>query len=279
MNREEATKLAETGLAELAQALEQGKSETLVKYLDLLSRFHHYSFRNCLLIAIQRPDATQVAGFNRWKELGRFVKKGEHGIAILAPLVYKKKAEDEVAPEEAEDGNVRTLRGFKVVHVFDVTQTEGQELPEFAQTGGDPGEALSRLEAYVQTYGITLRYDQIPGGALGVSKGGEIIIQPGMTPAQTFCTLVHELAHELLHKGERRKQTTKTVKETEAEAVAFVVARAMGLQTSTTSSDYIQLYAGDKDVLNESLELIQTLAAEIVEALQAKSTEEVPHAA
>src|SRR3990170_4838987 len=95
MNREEATKLADQSLAQLASAFEQGRSDTLIRYLETLSRFHHYSFGNCILIAIQRPDATHVAGFQRWKELGRYVKQGEHGIAILAPMVYRKRKDDD----------------------------------------------------------------------------------------------------------------------------------------------------------------------------------------
>src|SRR5262245_21701412 len=127
MNREQAMNCSDEALSQLAQALEQGKSEALVRYLDMMATFHRYSFRNCLLIAIQKPDATLVAGFNKWKELGRWVKKGEKGITIFAPLVYgRKKPQDE--PQEVadvDDEKVRLLRGFKAVHVFDVGQTEG----------------------------------------------------------------------------------------------------------------------------------------------------------
>lgn len=274
MNREEASKLSEDTIAQLALALEQGKSEAMTNYLSMLSRFHSYSFRNCLLIAIQRPDATHVAGFSRWKELRRFVKKGEKGIAILAPLVYRKKEGDEPVdkPSDADADNVRVLHGFKVVHVFDVTQTEGQELPQFASPDGDPGDKLSQLEAIVRRRGVELKYEPIPGGAEGVSRGGEITLRPDLSPAKTFSVLVHELAHELLHKGERKKVVGKTVKETEAEAVAFVVCKAIGLDPGSSSSDYIQLYNGDKELLMQSLDYIQKTASFILAELHTPAT-------
>jgi antirestriction protein ArdC len=280
MNREEATQVSEETIDQLGRALEQGKSEVMVNYLTMVSKFHDYSFRNCLLIAIQRPDATHVAGFNRWKELRRFVKKGEKGIAILAPLVYRKKQDDSDADDVAADEVELVLHGFKVVHVFDVSQTEGAELPEFASPNGDPGEKLSQLEQLVRRQGITLHYDVILFGADGMSRGGEITVRPDLTPAKTFAVLVHELAHELLHKGERKKEVGKTVKETEAEAVAFVVCKAIGLDPGSSSSDYIQLYAGDKEVLLQSLDYIQKTASFILTSLAGPPlTEEVPHAA
>ena len=197
MKRDEATKLAERGLAELNAALQQGASETLVRYLDVLARFHRYSFGNVMLIASQKPDATQVAGFHTWKTLGRWVKKGEQGIAILAPMVGRKRRDDDESPAtDDNDGSVRQLFGFRVVHVFDVSQTEGDELPEFAGIHGDPGEGLRRLEGIVADYGIQLEYD-FPGcGAQGVSRDGTIVVRPDMPPAETFAVLVHELSHE-----------------------------------------------------------------------------------
>jgi antirestriction protein ArdC len=280
MNRQEATTLSEKTIDQLVQALEQGKSEAMVKYLTMLSKFHDYSFRNLLLIAIQRPDATYVAGFNRWKDLGRFVKKGEKGIAILAPLVYRKKRDESVGDDPPDNAFERAIRGFKVVHVFDVSQTEGEELPEFASPDGDPGAKLKQLESLVRGQGITLNYDVIPFGADGVSRGGEITVRPDLSPAKTFAVLVHELAHELMHKGERKTQIGRTVKETEAEAVAYVVCTAIGLNAGSSSSDYIQLYAGDKELLLQSLDYIQKTATFILTALAGSlSEEEVPHAA
>lgn len=275
MNREDALKKSDDALKDLAEALRAGKSETLVEYLDMMSRFHQYSFGNCILIAIQKPDAKHVAGFGRWKDLGRFVKKGEKGIAILAPLVGKRKkdgAESSRLPDEPKDSGDATsgkvLYGFRVVHVFDVSQTEGQELPEFASLGGDPGDRFSKLEEIIKGFGIAIEYaDQLPYDANGMSEGGKITINATRPKAQMFSTMVHELAHELLHWGDRRGSTTKTVRETEAEAVAFVVCKSTGLEVSSRASDYIQLWSGDEKVLLQSLEHIRNVASKILSAL------------
>jgi hypothetical protein len=182
MKRDDATKLAETALEQLAHALEQGHSETLKTYLETLARFHRYSFGNVLLIACQRPDASHVAGFHTWKKLKRSVRKGEKGIAILAQMVARARidAHDEAAEggEEPERTQAKALRGFKVVHVFDVSQTEGEPLPEFAAITGTPGQHLEQMRAVIHTHGIRLEYAPIPGGALGVSEGGTITVTP-----------------------------------------------------------------------------------------------------
>ncbi len=282
MNREEAQRRSDEALDALTQALAAGKGPELVAYLEMIGRFHQYSFGNCMLIALQRPEATHVAGFRRWKQLGRHVKKGGSGIAILAPLVYRPKAEEGAPAGEPEDEptKARSLRGFRVVCVFDVSQTEGQELPELAMTiTGDPGEHCVRLEQLIRGRGFELKFEAILGGAKGVSSGGLITVEPDLPPAETFAELVHELAHELLHKAERRKETTKSIRETEAEAVAFVVCKAVGLDGLARSADYIQLWAGDKELLLQSLDLIQKTAAGILGDLHGVEPEEVPHAA
>lgn len=260
MNREEVKKLIQQGITELNQALQNGHSETLEHYLDVLSRFHRYSFNNAILIAIQRPDATHVAGFRTWKQLGRSVIKGEKGIGIMAPMVYRKD------DDAGDDDDV--IRGFKVVHVFDVNQTDGKELPEFATITGDPGEHVAALETFVREQGIELVYENPGGGAKGVSQNGKIVIHPDMSDAETFAVLVHEASHELLHqKTGRRQETTQTVRETEAEAVAHVVCRAVGMDGTTRSSDYIQLYSGDTKTLSQSLDRIQKTAAVILDGI------------
>ncbi|XZE55331.1 ArdC family protein [Planctomycetaceae bacterium SH139] len=267
MMREDALKLSETALADLATALQADDSEQLTQYLGMLSRFHHYSFGNIMMTYLQFPEATRVAGFGSWKKLGRHVKKGEKGIAILAPLLFKKKAEQ---CETDFDGKPKlVLRGFKVVHVFDVSQTEGKDLAEFAGINGDPGENLIRVKQLIDDEGISLSYERIQGGALGQSAGGAISVVPDLDAAEEFAVLVHELAHELLHKGDRRSETSKTVRETEAEAVSYVVATAVGLDTSTRSADYIRLYRGDAETLSDSLDHVQRAATRILSALEA----------
>lgn len=271
MKSEAAVKQTEQGIDELIKALEQGKSETLVNYLEFLGRFHEYSFRNCLLICMQRPDATHVAGFHRWKQLGRYVKKGEKGIFILAPIVRRAKAnqEGQANDDVTDDGEepTRSVCGFRAVHVFDVTQTEGAELPEFSRVEGDPGDKVQKLESVIRSHGIELVYEQHLGGADGRSEGGKIILREGLPPAEHFAVMAHELGHERLHRTERRKETTRKIRELEAEAVAFVVSKAAGLDGISRSTDYIQLYAGDKQLLMESLDHIQRVASSIIEEL------------
>ncbi len=276
MNREDALKKSDDALKELAEALRNGKSDKLVEYLGMMSRFHQYSFGNCMLIAMQKPDATQVAGYGRWRQLGRFVKKGEKGLAILAPLIRKRNKDDAKGIEQAQDATEsrsgKVLFGFRVVHIFDVSQTEGQELPDFATLQGDPGDKLGKLEEIIKAHGIAIEYlDQLPFGANGMSEGGKISINATRSKPQMFSTMVHELAHELLHWGDRRESTTKVIRETEAEAVAFVVCKSIGLETSTRASDYIQLWNGDEQVLLRSLEHIRNVASKILSELNAGS--------
>lgn len=269
MNTEQAKQLNEDALNRLMAALEQGQSETLKNYLRLMSRFRKYSWGNCLLIYSQRPEATHVAGFHAWLKLRRYVRKGEKGIVILAPMVGRKKSDD----EPTEDRETR-LFGFRAAHVFDVSQTEGEPLAEFATVQGDPAEYTERLKSFIAAKGIALEFSDRIAPANGTSSGGKITIRPDLSSAETFSTLVHETGHELLHRGERRTQTSHTVRETEAEAVAFVVSSAIGLDVGSASSDYIMLHAGDKSTLAESLALVQQTAAEILNAIQPSETAE-----
>lgn len=269
MKSDEALRMTEAVIDELTQALEQGQSEALIRFLEFQARFHNYSFRNCLLIAMQNPAATYVAGFARWKQLERHVKKGEKGLMILAPLIYRTKKEDDDQGEE--ENSSPAIRGFRAVYVFDVAQTEGAAIPEFSRIQGEPGEKLRKLQCCVQDLGIALEYASNLGGAEGVSHGGRIEILENLEPAHEFSVTAHEFAHELLHRGDRRKETTRKIRELEAEAVAFVVCRAAGLDAVTHSADYIQLYSGDKELLMQSLDYIQRAATEIITALESDS--------
>ncbi|MCC6426030.1 MAG: DUF1738 domain-containing protein [Phycisphaerales bacterium] len=265
MKAEDARKMTDDALARLATALEQGRSESLTQYLAVMARFHRYSFGNILLILSQRPEATRVAGFNAWRDLGRFVRKGEHGIAIFAPMRLRARAEEVAGEQTGEEP--RTVLRFRVVHVFDVAQTDGEPLPEPARVQGDPSVYTTRLQAHVAACGITLDRADVPFGADGVSTGGRIAVRPDLSAAEEFAVIVHELAHELLHRGDDRKDFSTTVRETEAEAVAFVVSAAIGLETGTAASDYIQIYNGDKDTLSRSLDRIQKTASSILAAI------------
>lgn len=267
MKAEQAKKIADDALINLTNALQQGQSESLTAYLAAMGRFHNYSWGNVLLILSQKPNATRIAGFNTWKRLNRFVKKGEKGIVIIAPMLIK-------AKEETRQEEDRSILRFKAVFVFDVSQTDGEALPEFARVGGNPNGHTERLKTFIAAKSIELEYAESLGSALGLSHGGRIKVLASLPPAEEFCVLTHELAHELLHRGDRRKETSKTVRETEAEAVAFVVGRAIGLETGTAAADYIRLYNGDMNTLAASLDLIQQTAAEILAAImEPKSSE------
>src|ERR1700733_6584442 len=256
MTTEQAKQLSESAISKLMDALERGQSEALKLYLAMMSRFHRYSWGNILLIYSQRPDASHVAGFHAWLKLRRFVRKGEKGIVILAPMVGRKKSDDDLT----EDAQTR-LFGFRAAHVFDVSQTDGEPLPEFASVKGDPKDYNDRLIQFTASRNIVLAYDSAIAPARGMSSGGKITLLPDLSPAEHLATLAHECAHELLHRGERRKETTHTVRETEAEAVAFVVCSAIGLDVNSASADYVLLHGGDKAVLAESLAVIQQTAS------------------
>lgn len=280
-NTSTAQELISSSIQALVQALEAGHSNVLSSYLKAMGKFHAYSFGNILLIATQKPTATHVAGIRTWNQLGRRVKKGEKGILIFAPLVgwkrkeadepkanlkKRKKTQNESKAPEVE--RVQYLLGFRGVYVWDVAQTEGDELPTMGNTvQGDVTEALPRLTEFVESQQIKLEFSDKISPARGMSYGGMIRILPDMQPTETLSTLVHELAHEMLHRAERRTLTTKTVRETEAEAVAFVVCNALGLETGTGSADYIQLYHGDAKLLQESLEVVQRTASIILGAI------------
>src|SRR6266852_1056638 len=149
-------KIAEEALDRLAAELEAGKSEALKNYLAAMGRFHRYSWGNTLLIYSQRPDATHVAGFHTWHDLGRWVKKGEKGIMIFAPVLVKQKDADPASKEAAKPDEVFRLAGLRTAYVFDASQTEGRPLPEFAKTTGDTREYGEKLKALVAKQGISV---------------------------------------------------------------------------------------------------------------------------
>jgi hypothetical protein len=272
--RQTAKDIIAANVKSLIEQLEAGHSDALTAYLDAMSRFHNYSFGNILEIARQRPDATRVAGLYAWNQLGRKVMKGQKGIRILAPIIGIKRKKDEEAAKDPAYPNTRVLVGFRNAYVFDVSQTDGAELPSMREMSGTVGENRDRLVSFIKAQGIELVFTDKIAPALGISYGGRIAILPGQSEAEEFSTLVHELAHEMLHKAERRTTTTKVVKETEAEAIAFVIGKAVGLETGSASADYIHLYHGNASLLAESLEVIQQTSAVILAALQPPTEEQ-----
>jgi hypothetical protein len=189
-------------------------------------------------------------------------------------MIGTRRKKDSEAEKDITKQNQPVLVGFRAVYVFDVSQTEGAELPDLKErVKGDVGEYRERLIDFTIARGIELEFKESIAPALGMSYGGRIAIFPGQAPAEEFSTLVHELAHEMLHKAERRTATTKTVRETEAEAIAFVVSQTIGLDAGRASADYIHLYHGNAALLTESLEVIQRTAALILSAIENPAAE------
>lgn len=263
MNSQQIAELTAKAVEELARALEAGHSEALTQYLAAISRFHKYSLHNVMLIVLQKPYATHVAGFHTWHKLGRHVRKGEKGINIFAPILRRKKE-----PESGTQQNLEEMvLGYRPCTVFDVSQTEGKPLPLIGKVQGDVSRYGEKLVAYTLSLGIRLEYSSAIAPARGISEGGKITLLPELDSAEHAAVLAHELAHEILHHQPRREATSKTIRETEAEAVAHVVCQALGLSTGTAAADYIQLYRGDAKLLFESLNYIRLAAGRILEGI------------
>ena len=264
MKADELKTITTDALDKLAALLDAGHSDQLTALFKTMSRFHKYSWHNVCLIASQRPTARRVAGFQTWRTLGRCVRKGEKGIAILAPIVGRKR-------NEAIDEQSRMVLGFRAAYVFDVTQTDGEPLPAPAEASGDPGATFDALTGAIGKQGIVIERVDDLGGALGTSHGGMIRLLNGLPPAVAFTTLVHEYAHELLHRSDDRPASRDT-RELEAEAVAFVVGSSVGLDTADSSRDYIHLYRGDREALANSLVRIQRAASVILSDVEVAMT-------
>ena len=237
------------------------------RMLAMQSRFHSYSFRNVIAIVMQQPGATRVAGFQAWKAMGRSVKKGEKGIAILAPCVRKAEASEGSADEAGEGRGSRMF--FRVAYVFDVSQTEGDPLPSVATTlaGDDEAAAATfdRLRAFAEEkLGIPVSFEPMPGGAHGYLSRIErrIAICEGLSPLQSAKTLAHEIAHAVLHLDEKDSHE-RTVMEVEAESTAFVVLDALGFDTSAYSFGYV---AGWSDAAENTPDPIGKAGANVARA-------------
>jgi hypothetical protein len=268
MKIEQAKEIAEKAIGQLAESLERGHSEELKRYLAAMAKFPKYSLHNVCLILAQRPDTARVAGYHTWRQLGRQVNRGAKGILIFAPIVRREAENKEPGETSGVSDSVR-LVGFRGIHVFAEEDTSGQPIPLLSRCTGEPSAFAGRLKQFVTSRGIQFEYSDHIRPAQGQCSAEKIELLPGMEPAVEFSVLAHEAGHLLLHFGERRRETTKRVRETEAEAVAFVVSQAIGLEAMPSSSEYISLYSGDKDLLTESLEHIQRVSAEIIAAITA----------
>jgi antirestriction protein ArdC len=252
------------------ERLESGIQELLdsgdwTRYLSLQAKLHRYSFRNTLLIMTQCPEATQVMGFRQWQKLGRQVKKGEKGIAIFAPCRYKRKEED---GEEQE-----FLGGFKIAYVFDISQTEGEAIPQPCRgLQGDDAGLLERLVSYAQSQSIQVEVKPLLNCngfcQFTEQKASLIAISSDLAFLHQAKTMAHELGHALLH-GETDYLAHRPTCELEAESVAFIVLDYFGLDTSDYSFGYIARWQEEDSIktLKQSGQAIQKAAAQIIDAL------------
>ena len=285
-------------LKEITDRLEQGitelfESERYKEYLRVMSKFHNYSFNNTLLIAMQKPDASLVAGFSAWKNnFGRNVMKGQKGIKIIAPSPYKVKQEmKKIDPHTQQpiigkDGKPVTeekeitIPAYKVVSVFDVSQTEGKELPDIAvdELTGDVERYRDFFAALEKTSPVPIGFEQILGSSHGYYhlEDKRIAIQEGMSELQTLKTAIHEIAHAKLHdidlnapENEQQPRATQRTREVEAESVAYTVCQHYGLDTSDYSFGYVAGWSSGRELseLKSSLETIRSAAAEIINSI------------
>ena len=281
---------------EITEKLEQGikelfESEKYKTYLNTMSKFHNYSFNNTMLIAMQKPDATLVAGFKAWqKNFDRHVKKGEKAIRILAPASYKIKEErDKIDPVTQEllldkDGNPQkeeieiTIPAFRAISVFDVAQTDGKPIPELAAK-----ELLSDVEGYqdmiraVEAISpVPIELEEIAGDSKGYydREAKRIVVQENMSESQTLKTMIHEVAHSKLHSKEveqdEQMRKDRNTKEVEAESVAYTVCQHFGIDTSDYSFGYIAGWSSRRDTkeLRSSMDTIRRTASGLITGIE-----------
>ena len=264
----------------ITNQLEQGvkefcNTEKYKQFLTTMSRFHRYSARNSLLIALQRPDATLVAGYTTWKKIGRQVQKGESGITILAPIVQKEESEshDPMEPMDKKR-EVNIIRRYRPVTVFDIAQTQGKDLPDVKpRTLLDPVKNYQTIYAAIEKVSpVPITFENIESSANGYYHIREkrIVIRSGMPQLQTIKTAIHEVAHAQLHDPDFvQEKKGKHIREVEAESVAYVVCSYYNLDTSDYSFPYLAGWSTTVDYpeLISSMEIIRKTSAEMIERL------------
>lgn len=292
---------AESKLDTIMKSLEEGvekvfTSEQYQMYLQTMAKFHNYSFNNTLLIAMQRPDATLLAGYQTWqKKFHRHVKRGEKGIKIIAPVPVKEKRQVEKIDEETQeivigiDGQPETetveriLPRFRVTTVFDVSQTEGEPLPtlEVNELVGDVFIYEDFMKGLEEISPVPFQFQEIDSGAKGYYSNAEklVAIQTGMSQAQTMKTAVHETAHAIFHDRDVMEENGITkdrmTKEVESESVAYVVCNHFGLDTSDYSFNYVAGWSSDKEMpeLRSSMDMIRLTSSQLIADITEKLLE------
>ena len=281
-------------VAELTEKLETGimdlyASDSYAQYISAMAKFHNYSFSNALLILFQRPDASFVAGYNTWKQLGRQVKRGEQGIMILAPCGFSAVLEyEKIDPKTGQtvigpDGQPETVKKpvapnrFKIAHVFDMSQTEGKELPQIgvSELTGEVDDYSGIYDRLTALSPLPVQQKDFPGDAKGYTSFAEncVVVRSGMSQVQTIKTLVHEIAHAKLHKPadilDTAEPKLRRQKEVEAESIAYVVCQYYGIDTTDYSLGYVAGWSKGTELseLKASLETIHRTAGEIIDAI------------
>ena len=277
MKGNELKQTVDRALENLAQLADEARATVIREWLLFQARFHRYSAYNTWLIRSQRPDATLVAGYRKWQEMGRQVRKGEKGIAILVPRPYRREYEEKKVDPETGETVIQTkvVEGiyFTTGYVFDVSQTDGDPLPDkppVVPVGDD--ENLARLlEALAARKGIAVEAMKLGRGQYGASLGGRIVLDTTLPPLGRASVLAHEIAHEVLH----RNTTSRGVAEVEAEAVAFVVLAHFGYQEAAGySANYVAIWDNDGMILRARMERIADAARTIIEDLEALADEQ-----
>lgn len=284
---------------EMAVKLEKGvkdifEGENYKEYLNFCAKLPRYSVNNQILIMLQRPDATMCQSFSGWKDMNRFVKKGEKGIRIMAPSPYKKEVEQDrldangnpmigANGEPMKETVEITVNAFKPVSTFDISQTEGDPVPTFCAS-----ELTGSVEGYNQILDVLkeiipvpIAFETIESGAKGYFhlEDNRIAVQEGMSEAQTVKTIIHEAAHQALHsrdaKSEDGEKKSRNQKETEAESVAYIVCQHFGIDTSDYSFGYLATWSADKEVpeLKASLDTIRRAASDMIVKIEDKFRE------
>ena len=282
-------------LHQITDKLEKGvkdvfQSDKYKQFLNVMAKFPRYSVNNTMLIMMQRPDAQLCQSFTGWKQMGRYVKKGEKGISILAPAPYKIEREQTKLDEkgrpvfDADGEPVKekvevTIRAFKVVKTFDLSQTDGKELPTIG-----PSELVGNIEGYPKLLQalqeispVPVSFELIDGDAKGFYhlEDKKIVVQDGMSEVQTIKTLLHEMAHEKLHDKDNvpeAKDISRNGKEVEAESVAYIVCQHYGINTSDYSFSYVAGWSEGKETpeLKASLDKIRQTASEFIYQIDQK---------
>lgn len=251
-------------IEKLSEDLKKGHSEYFKEYLVVASKFHKYSFGNQILILCQRPTASRVASYDDWKnKFNRQVKKGAKGIKILVPIFKKIEVENNGMVQEE-----KRLVSYRIGNVFDVADTEGEEIPKFFYGLGDEYTRMyNTLKGIIQKNGVQV-VEENTGNAMGSTNGQVIKIHPDQDGNNKFLTLIHELAHTLLHFGPDRASLTTGLKECQAEATAYIVAKYFGLE-SPISADYLLNWGNDSETLKANLKPVirasQTIINQLIE--------------